>query len=82
MELKTNAAVLELKPGQIVTLEDASGASIQTRCGTVWITEEGEPRDFVLGAGERRVVSNRGRTLIQAMKPSWISIRTPQPTPA
>ncbi len=76
MELKTNAAVLELKPGQIVTLDDAPGASIYTRCGTVWVTEEGDPKDFVLGAGERRVVSQPGRTLIQAMKTSWISIRT------
>jgi len=75
MDLRTQSAVLELKPGQVVTLDDAEGTSVRTRCGAIWMTEEGESKDFVLGAGERRVIRNRGRTLIQAMKTSWISIR-------
>ena len=78
MELNANTAVLELKPGQIVTLDDAPGASVMARCGSVWITEEGEANDIVLGAGEKRVIANNGRTLIQAMQVSWISIRSPQ----
>ena len=75
MDLKTESAVLELKPGQVIALDDAQGASVRARCGSIWITEEGEKRDFVLGAGERRVIMRAGRTLIQAMQTSWVSIR-------
>lgn len=78
MELKVNDAVLELKAGQVITLDDATGASVLARCGSVWITEEGNARDIVLGAGEKRVIARAGRTLIQALQTSWISIRNPQ----
>jgi hypothetical protein len=78
MELKLDSAVLELKAGEVVTLDDAIGASVQARLGSVWITEEGDVRDIVLGPGENRVIKRPGRTLIQAMQTSWISIRTPQ----
>lgn len=78
MKLHSEAAVLELKAGELLVLEDSPGASILARCGSVWVTEEGEPRDFVLGAGEKRVVAHPGRTLIQAMSTSWISIRNAQ----
>lgn len=75
MELNTDTAVVELQAGQIITLDDAEGTSVRARCGAVWITEEGIRDDFVLGAGENRVISQGGRTLIQAMETSWISIR-------
>ena len=78
MELNVGNAVLELKAGQVITLDDAIGASVQARLGSVWITEEGDVRDIVLGPGEQRVIKRAGRTLIQAMQTSWISIRTPQ----
>jgi DUF2917 family protein len=78
MELKANTARLELKAGEVVTLDDAVGASVQARLGSVWITEEGDVRDIVLGPGEQRVIARAGRTLIQAMQTSWISIRTKQ----
>ena len=78
MQVHSDTAVLELKPGQIITLDDAPGASVLARCGSLWITEEGERADIVLHAGEKRVIAKRGRTLIQAMQTSWISIRTTQ----
>lgn len=78
MELKSDTAVLELQPGQIITLDDAEGTSIRARCGTVWITEEGEQDDFVLNAGDNRIVAKSGRTLIQAIHTSWISIWGPR----
>jgi flagellar motor switch protein FliM len=78
MDLRTESAVLELQPGQVIALEDAQGTVVRARCGTLWLTEEGQRQDFVLGAGERRVIASPGRTLIQAMKTSWVSIRPMQ----
>jgi hypothetical protein len=44
------------------------------RIGTVWVTEEGNLRDHVVGPGETLVVARPGRTLVQALKPAWISL--------
>jgi hypothetical protein len=41
----------------------------------VWITEEGEPRDFVVGPGEAFLVTRAGRTLVQAMAPAHVALR-------
>ena len=78
MKLNANNAVLELKPGQIVTLDDADGASVTVRTGSLWITEEGELKDIVLSPGEKRVITHPGRTLMQAMRTTWVAICTPQ----
>jgi hypothetical protein len=86
MNINTNAATLELKAGQVLALDDARGTTVKAKCGALWITEEGNPSDIVLGAGEGRVISRGGRTLIQAMKRTWVSIcqgsNALEPTPA
>ena len=73
MQLNVKQSVIALEPGQVVTLDDAVGTRIVTRTGAVWVTEEGETRDYVIGPGDQLVVARSGRTLVQALKPSWIS---------
>ena len=75
MELHVKHPVLCLQPGQVLSLDDAQGARISARSGTVWVTEEGEPDDVILAAGEAVVVGRGGRTVVQALQPSWIAIR-------
>jgi hypothetical protein len=75
MHLQLEAPVLALEAGQLVSLDDACGTSIHSRLGTVWITEEGEPRDFVVGPGEAFLVTRAGRTLVQAMAPAHVALR-------
>lgn len=75
MNLALEAPVLSLGAGQLVTLDDACGTRISSRSGTVWITEEGEPRDFVVGPGDAFLVTRPGRTLVQAMDAALVSLR-------
>jgi hypothetical protein len=74
MQLQLQKPVIALEPGQVVTLDDAQGTRIVARIGTVWVTEEGNLRDHVVGPGETLVVARPGRTLVQALKPAWISL--------
>jgi hypothetical protein len=74
MNLSLQKPVIALEPGQVVTLDDAVGTRIVARVGSVWVTEEGEPRDHVIGPGDQLVVARPGRTLVQALQPSWISL--------
>lgn len=74
MQLQLKQPVIALEPGQVVTLDDAQGTRILARVGSVWVTEEGDARDHVIGPGDMLVVARPGRTLVQALMPSWITL--------
>lgn len=45
--------------------------------GTLWVTQEGDPRDYFLEAGQKFVATRPGLTVVQAMKvPVIFSART------
>lgn len=75
MNLRVESPVLTLAAGQYFSLEDACGTRIEPFEGTLWITEEGEPRDFVVAAGEAFVVARPGRTIVQALEASRVELR-------
>ena len=74
MQLNVKAPVLALAAGQILTLDDAEGLRILARRGTVWVTEEGNPNDHIVGPGDTLIVARPGRTLVQALDCAWISL--------
>ena len=63
-----------LETGQVLSLDDARGLRIRGKAGTVWITEEGDLDDHIVGPGEIRVIAHDGRTVVQALAHSWIAI--------
>ena len=74
MQLQLRKPVIALEPGQVVTLDDAKGTRIVARLGTVWVTEEGDTRDHIVGPGDALIVAHSGRTVVQALKSAWISL--------
>ena len=74
MELNIKAPVLALNAGQVISLDDAAGTRILSRSGTVWVTEENDTKDHIVGAGDALIVAHGGRTVIQALQPAWISL--------
>ncbi|HXN15101.1 MAG TPA: DUF2917 domain-containing protein [Usitatibacter sp.] len=74
MKRNLNGPMLALDAGQVLTLDDAAGVRILARSGTVWVTEEGDRKDHIVGPGDSLLVARPGRTLVQALKPAWISI--------
>jgi hypothetical protein len=74
MDLYLDAPVVSLEAGQVLTLEDAAGFRIQARTGTVWVTEEDDPRDHIIGPGDALVIERPGRTVVQALAPAWVCI--------
>lgn len=75
MHLELDTPRFALEPGQVVSLDDACGALIEPSGGRLWITEEGESKDFVVRPGETFVVSRAGRTVVQAVESAWITLR-------
>lgn len=74
MSSATHCIELSLRKDAILRLPDAAGVEIACRGGTTWITLDGDPRDFVLEAGERITVNEHRRALITALAAANVSV--------
>ena len=61
-----NGSAVELARNHVGTVRDAKGALLRVTRGIVWITQESDPEDTVLRAGDNWVVERDGLTVIQA----------------
>jgi hypothetical protein len=64
--------------GSLLRIEDEPGTSIRVWSGALWVTQEGDARDYYLTAGESFMVSHRGTTIATAMHRAHISVMPPQ----
>ena len=51
MKIELNAGAVQLGPNQTLRLRDSAGSTVCAVEGSVWITEENQPRDIVLEQG-------------------------------
>jgi hypothetical protein len=65
---------LKLRVNQVVTIRRAQGACLQCVQGSVWVTLENDPLDFVLSPGERVCIHTPGRMVIEGLELSEITI--------
>jgi hypothetical protein len=68
---------LDLSRGEILALDDARGTTLRVSRGTVWVTQEKELRDVVLGAGDTWAVERHGLTLVEAHAPTVLDVVGP-----
>ncbi len=72
MRICTDASRFALTARQTATLRDAQGTRIECLSGSLWITQEGDTRDVVLGPGEELTLERAGATLVHAFVPSLV----------
>jgi hypothetical protein len=78
MNIELNQEGLCLKPKQVVRVRGGLGHSIVCDSGSVWVTQEGDPRDIILSAGDSFTLDREGVALVLAFEPGAISIAQPQ----
>jgi len=65
----------DLSAGSIRRLDgDWRSRLVTCRQGALWITQEGDPNDYLLRAGEVFLITQPGLVLIEAMRPSTLQI--------
>jgi hypothetical protein len=67
MRIELEAGAVQLGPNQTLKLRDSAGSTVCALEGSVWITEENQPRDIVLSAGACYRLRNRGLAIINAL---------------
>jgi hypothetical protein len=66
---KAEVVELCLRRGEVRRLDvDAAGAQVAAKCGILWVTQEEEPVDVFLSAGERFTSTRPGRIVVQGMR--------------
>ena len=66
--------VINLAQRQAITLADARGTTLRVTRGTLWLTQEKDPRDIVLRAGDSWVVERDGATVIESQDDALLCI--------
>ena len=61
-----NNRLLELTDGDLLELSDARGTTLKVTRGTLWVTQQEDRRDIVLGPGDTWTVEAPGRTVGEA----------------
>jgi hypothetical protein len=72
---------LRLAHKALYSLPDAAGLAVACDEGVLWLTVDGDPRDFVLEAGQTFETQNHARVLVYALADSRISVRDTPPAP-
>jgi hypothetical protein len=70
-----------LGKGKIRHLHAESGRRVEVVSGTLWITQDGDLRDIVLGAGEAFDFDRRGEALLSAFDDSRYLVLDPSDLP-
>ena len=79
MKIEFSSSGVLLAKGQTLKLPEAAGVRVASQSGTVWITQDGDPRDIVLTAGDSVVLERSTPTIVQAFEPALITIADPKP---
>lgn len=64
--------------GSVLRIDDEPGTSIRVWSGALWVTQEGDARDYYLTAGQSFTVERRGTTIATAMHSARISVSSPK----
>jgi len=74
MRIDLQSGGLSLPRGAAVRIRDAAGSTLHVLQGSVWVTEENNPRDFVLQPGERFRLAGSGLAIIEAFSDASLAV--------
>lgn len=73
MQTPTQASPLFLSKGAISVLSETAETQIRCEKGVLWLTQDNDPRDIVLKAGELFQPDRRGNVLVYALEEAAFS---------
>ena len=81
MNTDLNPAATRLAKGKLQRLQDSRGLRVLCLGGTLWLTQEGDPRDIILEAGDEFVIDHDGASFLSALADSSVLLLCPSPAP-
>ena len=75
MNIRLRHAPICLPKGQAALLDDARGARVHCRGGSVWVTQEGDRRDVVLEPGDSILIERDGMAVVSALRDASVDVQ-------
>lgn len=73
MKTKQAREMISVAKGSLLSLGQGNSVEIGCESGAVWITQDNDPRDVVLNAGESFVSDRPGIVLVYALQPTVLT---------
>ena len=74
MNIEIAREVLELGRNHNLSLHGADGSCLHVHWGQVWVTRDGEIKDYIVDAGQSLPINRTGTTLVSAVSDAGLSI--------
>jgi hypothetical protein len=82
MNRKFDQTEVSLAPDQFVTLHDCKGSRVQCNRGSLWVTQDGDATDYVLGTGQVLELEHGGDAIVFALMQSEVTLKQPAHAPS
>ena len=70
-----------LREHQATTVKVRRGMHVRVTRGRVWLTQEGDPKDYVLSAGEAMELKTKGPVVLYGLTDASFQVDTPARAP-
>lgn len=77
MQIEFGRSTLTLARDGLLALRDAQGTQLLCHEGAIWVTQEGDIRDIIIGPGDALTVRAPGLTVVTAVQPSTLTLIEP-----
>jgi DUF2917 family protein len=77
MDIRLEHTSVKLSERDTISVVDGKGARIAVTDGSVWITQEHDPRDILLTAGESFILDRDGTTIVEALIDAEVALDAP-----
>ena len=74
MQIEFGRSTLSLARDGLLALRDAQGTQILCQEGAVWVTQEGDIRDIIIGPGDALTIHAPGLTVVTAVQASKLTL--------
>ena len=71
-----NLEPIALAAGSVHRIENAKGITVSCVRGPTWVTQESDPRDLILAAGQSFVLDRPGLAIVYAFREAVITVGT------
>jgi hypothetical protein len=68
--------------GRILRIQDGAASVLRVQSGALWLTQEGDSRDYYLADGSAFQLTGNGLAIAQATRPSSVSLSAVHPVMA
>ena len=77
MNIALDSSILHLERDGLIAVRDGRGTRVTCMSGTLWITQDHDAHDNLIGSGETLVIDYAGLTLLTALEPTDLQLTEP-----